>query len=124
MNMLRLVIGCVVVIGLAAGARGEKKEAKKDNAKLLLGSWEATKADPNTLPVGAVVEFGMKGKMKVTGKKNGKEETHEATYKVDGDKITISMNEGKFTITIKKISEKELVTANDKGDMVEFKRKK
>jgi uncharacterized protein (TIGR03066 family) len=125
MNALRLLVAGAVVCVLSAGVQAEEK---KDNAKLLMGSWEATKAEPGTLPIGAVVTFAKDGKMKVSAKKDGKEESHEGTYKLDGDKFTITMkmgdNEVKLTITIKKISDTELVTANDEGKVVEFKRKK
>ncbi len=124
MNKLRLLVGGVVVLALTVGARAEEK---KDNAKLLLGSWEATKADEGTLPVGAVVEFAKDGKMKVTIKMDGKEVAHDGTFKLDGDKFTIAMkmgdNEVKHTITIKKISDKELVTENEGGKGVTFKKK-
>ena len=125
MNTLRLLVAGVMVVALTAGARAEKKP---DNAKLLVGSWEAVKADKGTLPVGSVVTFGKDGKMKVAMKVEDKEMSHEGTYKVDGDKFTITMKhddkEEKMTITIKKISETELVSTNDKGGVVEFKRKK
>ncbi len=126
MNAMRLVVAGVLVCVLSLGVRAEEKkdDKKVDYAKLLLGSWEAVKADPNTLPVGAVSTFSKDGKMKVTEKKDGKEESHEGTYTVDGNKFTIAMNDNKFTITIKKISETEMVCANDEGKIVEFKKKK
>src|SRR5262249_16896342 len=74
MNALRLLVAGAMVCAVTAGARAEDKKA--DNAKAILGSWEAVKADPGTLPVGAVVEFATGGKMKVTAKREGKEETH------------------------------------------------
>jgi len=125
MNAMRLLVAGFVVVGLTAGVRAEEKQ---DTAKLLVGSWEATKADEGTLAVGAVVEFTKDGKMKVTSKKDGKDESHEGTYKLDGEKMMITTkmgdNESKFTITIKKISDKDMVAVNDAGKVVEFKRKK
>jgi uncharacterized protein (TIGR03066 family) len=125
MNVLRLLAVGVATCALTAGVKAEEKKA--DNAKLLMGSWEATKAAEGTLPVGAVVTFAKDGKMTVTAKRDGKEETRDGTYKLDGDKFTITMKmgdtEAKFTITIKKISDTELVTANDEGKVVEFKKK-
>jgi uncharacterized protein (TIGR03066 family) len=123
MNVLRVLVVGVAACALTAGVSAEEKKA--DTAKLLLGSWEATKADPGTLVVGAVATFAKDGTMKVVEKKDGKEETHEGTYKLDGDKMTITPKggEGKFTITIKKISESEMVAANDEGKVVEFKKK-
>ena len=126
MNALRMLVAGVAVCALASGVKAEEKKA--DNAKLLMGSWEATKAAEGTLPVGAVVEFAKDGKMKVLTKRDGKEETMEGTYKLDGDKFTIKMKRGddvmEIVITIKKISDTELVAANDEGKVVEFKRKK
>jgi uncharacterized protein (TIGR03066 family) len=126
MSALRLVVAGVAMCVLTSGIRAEEKKA--DNAKLLVGSWEATKAAEGTLPVGAVVTFDKEGKMKVSAKREGKEETHDGTYKLTGDKFTITMKMGdtehKMTITIKKISDTEMVTANDEGKVVEFKRKK
>ena len=128
MNALRLLVAGFVVVGLTAGVRAEKKEEKKDNAKLLLGSWEATKAAEGTLPVGAVVTFEKDGKFKTVVKEDGKEMAHGGTYKVDGDKFTLTMKfgeeENKLTITIKKISDTELITSSQDGKVVEFKRKK
>ncbi len=127
MNVLRLLVAGVMVCALTANVRAEEKVEKKDNAKLLMGAWEATKAVEGTLQVGSVVEFGKDGKLKVIGKNDGKEVTHEGTYKVDGDKFTIMMKAGdndvKMVITIKKISDKELITANEEGKVVEFKKK-
>ena len=125
MNVLRLLVAGVTVCALTANVRAEEK--KVDNAKLLVGSWEVTKADPETLPPHTVVEFGKEGKMKVTTKKEGKDESHDGTYKVDGDKFTITMKHGDkemvMVITIKKISDTELVTANEAGKGVTFKKK-
>jgi uncharacterized protein (TIGR03066 family) len=125
MNALRLLAAGVMVCVMCAHVTAEEK---KDNAKALVGSWEATKADPMTLPVGAVVTFAKDGKMKVMHKEGDKERTVEGTYKVEGNKFTINLKiedrEEKLTITIKKISDTEMVTANPEGKVVEFKKKK
>jgi uncharacterized protein (TIGR03066 family) len=126
MNALRLLAAGAMVCALTVGARAEEKKA--DNAKLLVGTWEVTKADKDTLPVGSVVELAKEGKLKVTHKVEGKEETREGTYTVEGDKFTVTVKAGdnvsKHTITIKKISDTELVTTDEQGKSVEFKRKK
>ena len=128
MNVLRLLVAGVMACGLTLGVRAAEKAEKPDYAKLLMGSWEAVKVDPGTLPLGAVVTFSKDSKMKVTAKEGDKEMTHEATYKVEGNKLTIAMKmgdaEAKFTITIKKISDTEMVSANHEGKVVEFKKKK
>ncbi len=113
------------VLALAAGA----EDKKDDNAKNIVGAWEATKADKDAgVPVGAVADFSKDGKLKVTMKKDGKEESHEGTYKVDGDKLVITFKlddgkEKKLNITIKKCTETECVTEDD-GKTIEWKKKK
>lgn len=123
MRTLGLAVAVLVVCGLGTGA-----EVKGDKAAKLVGNWEAAKADKGTLPPGSVVSFAKGGKMKVTHKKDGKEETAEGTYKVDGDKLSIALKhdgkEHKMTLTIKKATDDALTVTDDKDRTVEFKRKK
>jgi uncharacterized protein (TIGR03066 family) len=125
MTTMRLLAAGAMLCALTVGVRAEDKKA--DNAKLLVGAWEVVKADKGTVEVGATVEFTKDGKMKVTHKKDGKEEVGEGTYKVDGDKFKFKLkvgdNEFEKTITIKKISETELSTTDEDGKAVEFKKK-
>ncbi len=131
MNGLRLLMTAVTVCSLTAGAnaldQADKKE-KPDYAKLLIGSWEATKTAPDALPVGTVVEFDKEGKVRITHDRDGMKNTIDYAYRVDGDKFIV---EGKLdgtavkhTVTIKKISDTDLVTEDEKGKITEFKRKK
>jgi uncharacterized protein (TIGR03066 family) len=125
MNATRLLTVGAVVCLLAAGARAEDKP---DTAKLIVGKWECTKADPEALPVGAIVEFTKDGKLKVTIKMGDQEMVLEGTYKLGKDSfdmvLKVGDNEHKETITIKKISDKELSTANKDGKIVELTKKK
>jgi uncharacterized protein (TIGR03066 family) len=124
MNALRLMVAAVaaVAVALAAGVRAEDKEEKKDNAKLLVGSWEVTKSFDKGPPVGATAEFTKDGKVTL----EAKDVQREGTYKVDGDKLTLVMKDrdGKTILSIKKISDKELVVEDDDKKSVELKRKK
>jgi uncharacterized protein (TIGR03066 family) len=127
MNALRLLVVALVLCVLNPSAPA--REEKADNAKLLVGKWEATKTDPGTLPTGAIVEFTKDGKLIVTGKdKEGKEIKHEGTYKVEGNSFSVTVKSGDEektqTITITKISDKELHTKNQDGKVVELKRTK
>src|SRR5262249_26020589 len=114
-------------VALTGGGRAEDKEAKKDNAKLLVGTWEVTKSFDKGPAVGATVEFTKDGKVKVKAKVEDKDVYREGTYKVDGDKLTLVLKrddkESKTIISIKKLSDKELVTENDDKQSVELKRK-
>lgn len=113
---------------MTAGTQAEKKDDKKDTAKLLGGAWEVVKAAPGTLPVGSILEFGKEGKLKLSVKAEGNEHKLEGTYKVDGMKIAINVKLGdeekKQILTIKKISESDLAIEDDDGKGAELKRKK
>src|SRR5262249_2833522 len=103
-------LGVVAIVSLA-GARAPAPD-KGDYAKLLVGKWEVTKADPGTVPEGTLVEFTKDGKMKITAKKDGKDTMIEGTYKVEKNTFTMTVKIGDEehtqTITITKISEKEM----------------
>jgi uncharacterized protein (TIGR03066 family) len=124
MNALRLAAVAAIVCLVGAGARAEEK---KDLAKQLVGKWECTKADEGTLPVGSVVEFTKDGKMKVTVKQGDQEMTIDGTYTVEAHKFTFALKMGdqehKDTITVKKISDKEMSTEDKDGKKVEMKKK-
>jgi uncharacterized protein (TIGR03066 family) len=124
MKTLKLLAVGMVVCLFAAGARAEEKV---DYAKLLVGKWEITKAEEGTVPVGTLVEFTKDGKFKVTGKKDDKVEDFEGTYKVDGNTFTfivkIGSDEHTDTITITKITDKEMSTKDKDGKVVECKKK-
>jgi uncharacterized protein (TIGR03066 family) len=125
MNAIKLLgLGAAMVL-LSAGTRAQEKT---DYAKLIVGKWEATKADEGTIPVGTLVEFTKDGKMKVAAKKGGMEQTVEGTYKVEKDTFTFKLNvngqEVMQTITITKINEKEMATKDKDGKTVEMKKTK
>jgi uncharacterized protein (TIGR03066 family) len=124
MKASRLLLAGLVFCAAAALVRAEEKV---DGAKLV-GKWEATKADPGTIPVGSTVEFTAKNTMKVVHKADGKEIIGEGTYKVDGDKFAFELKIGdnttKKTITIKKLTDTELMTADEQGKSITFKKVK
>src|SRR5262249_20172026 len=105
------------------------KEGKKDNAKLLVGTWEVTRSFDKGPAVGAIIELTTDGKVTVKTKDEGKDVQREGTYQVDGDKFTVVMKrndkESKTIASIKKNSDTELVLErNDDKQRVELKRKK
>jgi uncharacterized protein (TIGR03066 family) len=125
MNALRWLTVGVIVTVLGFGARAEDKT---DYAKMLVGKWEATETDPGTIPAGAVVEFTKDGKMKFTGKKDDTEMSFEGTYKVEKNTFTMTVKVGdqehSQTITITKITDSEMATADKDGKKVTLKKKK
>jgi uncharacterized protein (TIGR03066 family) len=125
MNALRMMTAALILFVLALATRADDKKA--DNAKLVIGKWEVTKCDGDGPPVGSTIEMTKDGKIKITAKDGDKEEIHEGTYKVDGDKIMVTLKvdneEMKHTVMIKKLSDTELVVDHD-GKVIEFKKKK
>ena len=125
MNALRLLTVGTMVCVLTVSAKADDTKEKPDNAKLLVGKWEVTRADKE-LPVGAVMEFNKDGEMKITRKEHGKEESVNAVYKVEGNKLQFTLKLGqreekKDPLTIKKISEQALVLEAKGGVVFEFK---
>lgn len=121
---ISLMVAFGTMLSLLGGV--VRAEDKVDYAKMIVGKWEVTKAD--VLPIGATVEFTKDGKLKITEKMGDKEMTFEGTYKVEGDKFTVKIkigdDEHTNTITITKISDKEMTTKDKDGNVVEVKRKK
>ena len=127
MSALRLLAVGLLAAGMAAGVRAEEKKVAADKEKLV-GAWEVVKADEGAPPVGSVIAFAKDGTIKVTHQRDGKEETLEGTYTVEGDQLKVVIKNGdkenKHTVTIKKLTATEFVAENDKGKAAEFKRKK
>jgi len=128
MNALRLAAG-LLVLGLATVvAAEEKKDDKKDDKKAsVVGSWTAAKADAGTIPEGSVVEFTKDGKFTMTPK-GAEDKKLEGTYKHEGDKLNLTMKrdgqERTQNLTVKKLTDADLVLTGQDGKSVEFKVKK
>ncbi len=126
MKWLRIVAAAVLVASLPGPLRAEEKKA--DNKALIVGVWELTKASEGGPSVGTTMAFTKDGKVKVSGKADGKEFAFDGFYVVVGDKLTGTIKSGdrteEGTITIKKLTDKELVTRDEAGRVLEFKRKK
>ena len=126
MNARRQLAAGLLVVGLlSALPAAEKADVNKEK---LVGLWEVVKADQGALPVGSVVDFGKDGKAKVTAVREGKESSVEGTFAVEGSKLTVTLKHGekevKHAISIKKLTDAEFVSENEKGKTAEFKRKK
>jgi len=121
MRAITLGLAAFLFVGLTAAYGADKKD---DNKTKILGVWEVAKGD---LPKGSTMEFTKDGKLKVTIDVEGKKVVVEGTYEVDGDSIKTTGKgpdgkEQKETVKIKKLSDKELVTEDEKGKTDEFKR--
>lgn len=92
----------------------------QDNAQKIVGVWEeATNKGVN-------LEFTKDGKFKIKGKQGDKTFVIDGTYKVDGDKFTMTINGNTDTSKIKKVTDSELHLEDffdkEKGKLVVFKR--
>ncbi len=121
MKLSRLVL--VGVVFLAVGLVGT---AGEDTAKKLIGVWKVSKSEGS--PPGATIEFTKDGKIKLRAEVKGKVLEASGTYTVKGQTITSKItHEGKTmteTAKIKKLTEKLLVTEDEKGKLDEFERVK
>ncbi|HEX5272540.1 MAG TPA: TIGR03066 family protein [Gemmataceae bacterium] len=124
MKILATAVACCVVLALAGPSFAAEKNAK-DNKTKIVGVWEVTKSD--NAPPGATVEFTKDGKMIVTIKDGDKTIKVEGTYTIEKDSITSNLKvddkEMKETVTITKLTDKELVVKDAKGKVDEFKKK-
>lgn len=124
--LARTLLGLGLVAVLTSGsARGQDKT---DYAKAIVGKWEVSKADDNTVPAGSTIEFTQDGKMKLTAKMGGTDLNLDGTYKVEKNTFTFTIKgpdgqEHSQTITITKISDKEMATKDKDGKAVDLKKK-
>src|SRR5262249_26597235 len=117
MRVLGVTLVACVALGLSAWTE-DKKPAS--NAEKIVGTWEGLTGASR----GSLVEFTKEGKVKVTVEGEGRPRTMEGTYKVEKDTLTVALEEGGQTVTIKSLTETKLVLQNKGGDTAEFKRKK
>jgi uncharacterized protein (TIGR03066 family) len=110
---MRALIGAVVVLAFAGfAAAGQDKDKDKIDAKKLIGKWEPKEG-------GISIEFADKGKLILSVDLGGKTEKVEGSYKLDGAKLEVVISFGgkemKETLTIKKLTDDELITTDSKG---------
>ena len=113
-----------VLFGLAGFAGADDKD---DNAKKIVGKWEVTKSGSD-VPVGSTVTFSKDGKINVAVKLDGKDESIDGTYKVEKDKLTVKLKVADQTIeetlTLQKLTDKELEIKDKDGKVDVLKKVK
>jgi uncharacterized protein (TIGR03066 family) len=124
---MRTVLGCVTILALACAATAAGQG--KIDAKKLVGKWEPVpdKDKKDKLP-GLLIEFMADGKVAMTVGGPGAEYKAEGTYKLEADKLAVTLKvgdkEAKDTLTVKKLTDDELVTEDSKGKVETLRRKK
>jgi len=141
---MRLILGATMVLALACGTT-LAGQAKLDAAKLA-GKWEPVpekvadkdkdKDKKEKAPTGPamVIEFSPDGKMPTMGavtmtvSSGGNDLRVEGKYKLMADKLLVEMKVGdkdvKETLTVKKLTDTELVTEDSKQKSETLRRKR
>jgi uncharacterized protein (TIGR03066 family) len=122
MNVQRLALAVCFLVGLAVTAHAADKISKEK----LLGAWTCTEGPEHIK--GATVEFAKDGKGTVSHKQDGKTVKEEFRYEIDGDAIKVMVkdkdgNEQTMPHKITKLTDKEMVAENDKGEVAKFTKK-
>ncbi|HMF14699.1 MAG TPA: lipocalin family protein [Gemmataceae bacterium] len=109
---MRILLGCAIVLGLAlvtpatAQKKGDKGKAAAIDGDLLVGKWESPPLKGIKAPKGPVIEFTKDGKCTMGS---------PGTYKLDGDKLTVTITGGSLgpdevhKYTIKKLTKTEMI---------------
>jgi len=123
MKLLRVLAIGGAVCALAAGAPAADE---KIDPKLLLGLWEVTKNNAGTVQEGSTFEFAKDGVAVLNLKIKDKSRKFDLVYTLDGDKLTTKVKDttGDRKMTIKKLTDKELVWEEAGGKTIELTRKK
>ena len=124
---MRRVLGCAAVLVLACAATAVAQP--KVDAKKLVGKWEPIPdKDKKEKLSGLLIEFTADGKVAMTVGGPGAEYKAEGTYKLEADKLSVTLKvgdkEAKDTLTVKKLTDDELTTEDSKGKEEKLKRKR
>jgi uncharacterized protein (TIGR03066 family) len=124
LTSLALFFGLTVSVSALAQAPEPKGEEMK-----LLGKWKLTKSSKGDLPPGldAVIIFEKDGKIKMQVVLADKKQDAAGTWKFDGKKLTVEYTDGppkgkKETMVVKKLTDEDLVTVDEKDVTEEFKK--
>jgi uncharacterized protein (TIGR03066 family) len=122
---MRRVLGCTAVLVLACAATAVAQP--KIDAKKLVGKWEPVPdKDKKEKLSGLLIVFTDDGK--VTMAVAGAESRAQGIYELKADKLAVTLKVGdreeKDTLTVKKLTDDELVTEDSKGRAETLRRKR
>ena len=116
---MRAMLACCVALVVCFSVSADDKI----DATKLLGKWEPKEKKEGHA---VVIEFLKDGKASVTMTTDGKETKSDGTYKVAGNKVTVTMTVGGeekvHTHNISKLTDTEMVGTDDKGQEHTFVR--
>jgi uncharacterized protein (TIGR03066 family) len=112
--MMRATLGCTLLaLAVCVSASAEDKKDAVD-AKKLVGKWEPKDKKDKAF----TIEFTKDGKA-IFGTDSKKQPQAEGTYKLDGNKLTLTFKFGdkeeKMVRTISKLTDTELTSKDDTG---------
>lgn len=100
------------------------RAADIDEAKLI-GSWQMVLSDDAKIDLKVIITFANDGKATMAIEGFGKKENKEGTWKLDGDKITLTPRDEKDktkTITVKAVTADKLTLSDKGGKDTDFKK--
>ena len=123
---MRTLLGwTLATLVLSCCLSADDKKDEKIDAKRLVGKWSAKNAKEGRL---GVIEFTKDGEVAITITSDGKETKREGTYQVDGDKLSLRVKSGNseaiYNMTVTKLTNAELVTKDDRGQVLSVVRVK
>jgi uncharacterized protein (TIGR03066 family) len=110
---MRTILSCTLLLVAYTGLSADDKKGEKFDAAKLVGKWEPKEKGVQPLRV----EFTKDGKVTFDPLAKGGL-VLEGTYKLDGDKLTITMTfdpKQVLTNTLTKLTDTELSIADEKG---------
>jgi uncharacterized protein (TIGR03066 family) len=127
--MIRSLFTVVFVLAAGLAVADDKKDEKKTDEypKLIVGKWEITKAGGDVGP-GSTLEFGKGGKFQMDVKAGDKKQAVDGKYKVEKDKVTITLMAGDQTfdqtLMIRKLTAEALELVDKDGGVDVLKKVK
>ena len=116
--------GSASILCLMLLASVNARAADIDKAKLI-GSWQMVLPEDAKIDLKIIITFANEGKATMAFEGFGKKENKEGTWKLDGDKITITPKDEKDkteTITVKAVTADKLTLSDKSGKDMEFKK--
>jgi len=128
MRLFSVAVAVLLALAFTAQAddKKEEKKGKIDKAKLV-GTWALEKSEGD-IKVSIKMEFTKDDKLNVTLGVMGNEIKVNGTYKLEGDKLSVTMKdkdkEKTDTMTVKEVTDKKLTLADKSGKSETFERAK
>lgn len=112
---------------LILGSAGNRAVAADVDKAKLIGAWELIlPEEAKGLDIKVVIEFTNDGKAKMSFEGGGKKDAKDGTWKLDGDKLTITPNDDKEkaeAITVKSLTADKMTVSDKGGKDMSFKKR-